>query len=124
MNKVLAAERMAQAQLIDARTKAQTQQIEAQSMAQTQAIQVQARIEAERQAAQSQAEMQRVKVESEIASLRQRESAAGAFAAHPALLRLLELETLRELGRSANARIYVNFQRPAPDGASGETENA
>jgi hypothetical protein len=30
---------------------------------------------------------------------------------HPALLRLRELETLRDLSRSANARIYIGFDK-------------
>jgi len=34
---------------------------------------------------------------------------AGASAALPALRRLVELEALGELSRTANARIYVNF---------------
>jgi hypothetical protein len=29
---------------------------------------------------------------------------------HPALLRLSELETLREPSRNANARLYINFE--------------
>ena len=33
----------------------------------------------------------------------------------PALLRLRELETLGELARSANARLYVDFDRRLAD---------
>jgi hypothetical protein len=36
-------------------------------------------------------------------------AAADAYTAHPALLRLQELEALKELSRSANARIYIGF---------------
>jgi hypothetical protein len=36
-------------------------------------------------------------------------TSAEAYTAHPALLRLSELETLRELGRTANARLYIDF---------------
>ena len=32
---------------------------------------------------------------------------------HPALLRMLELETLRQLGANANARIYIGFDKHA-----------
>jgi hypothetical protein len=44
-----------------------------------------------------------------VRALQAREAAAAAYTRHPALLRQLELETLRELARSANARIYVDF---------------
>jgi hypothetical protein len=52
-----------------------------------------------------------------VQALREREQAAAAYSAHPALLRLRELEALRELARSANARIYIGFDKYArPDG--------
>ena len=36
---------------------------------------------------------------------------AEALEQHPALLRLAELETLRELAKNANARLYLGFDR-------------
>jgi regulator of protease activity HflC (stomatin/prohibitin superfamily) len=122
MNRVLAAERMSQAQLVEARTKAETHRIDAQVKAETQRIDAQVkadahRAEAEAQAAalkfvaQADAEATRVKTEAEINALREREQAAGAYSAHPALLRLQELETLRALARTANARIYIGFDK-------------
>jgi hypothetical protein len=33
------------------------------------------------------------------------------YTQHPALLRLRELETLGDLARSANARIYIGFDK-------------
>ncbi len=131
MNRVLAAERMSQAQLVEARTKAETHRIDAQVKAETQRIDAQVRAdghraEAEAQAAamklaaQAEAEGIRVKTEAEISALREREQAAEAYSAHPALLRLHELETLRALARTANARIYIGFDKHrAPD--SGAT---
>ena len=111
MNRVLAAERMSQAQLVEARTKAEVQRIEAQTKADTRQVEADAQVEAQRRIAASKAETQRIKTEAEIRALREREQAAQAYTAHPALLRLTELETLRELARSANARIYINFDR-------------
>src|SRR5262249_36844654 len=71
-------------------------------------------------AAQAEAEAIRVKTEAEINALRERERGAEAYSAHPALLRLQELETLRALARTANARIYIGFDKHrAPD--SGAT---
>jgi regulator of protease activity HflC (stomatin/prohibitin superfamily) len=115
MNRVLAAERMSQAQLVEARTKAEVQKIEAQSKADSQRLQAQAEAEAQRLQAQNRAEASRLSVQAEIDALQQRSKAAAAYDTHPALLRLEELATLRELARNANARLYLDFnQRPVP----------
>ncbi|HUS64677.1 MAG TPA: slipin family protein [Kofleriaceae bacterium] len=105
MNKVLAAERMSEAQLVEARTKAQTQQIDAQARAEMR------RVDAEAQAVATRLEAQ---AESDAQALRR--EAAAAAAASPALLRLRELDALKELARSANARIYIGFDKHMPQG--------
>lgn len=118
MNKVLAAERMSQVQLVEARTKADVQKIESQSKAEAQRQEAEARAHAQRLAAQADAEVQRLQTEAEIKRLQEREQNAQAYAKHPALLRMLELETLRELGENANARIYIGFDKhTAPQSA-------
>ena len=122
MNKVLAAERMSQVQLVEARTKADVQKIESQSKADAQRQKAEARAHAERLAAQSQAEVQRLQTEAEIKRLQERERNAQAYAKHPALLRMLELETLRELGENANARIYIGFDKHVPASFAKENE--
>lgn len=122
MNRVLAAERMSQAQLVEARTKSEVQRIEAQAKAEAQRLDAEARAAADRLAAQSESETQRVKTEADVAALRQREAAAKAYTTHPALLRLQELETLRELARIANARIYIGFDKHFPGRSDGETD--
>jgi regulator of protease activity HflC (stomatin/prohibitin superfamily) len=109
MNRVLATERLSQAQLVEARTKAQG--IEAQARAQTQRLESETRAESAKLAAQSEAETQKVKTEAEVQALRERELAAKAYSAHPALLRLQELETLGELARTATARLYIGFDK-------------
>src|SRR6266699_4441563 len=114
MNKVLAAERMSQVQLVEARTKADVQKIESQSKAEAQRIEAETRAASQRLAAQGDAEVQRLQTESEIRRLQERERTAQAYAKHPALLRMLELETLRELGKNGNARIYIGFDKHAP----------
>jgi regulator of protease activity HflC (stomatin/prohibitin superfamily) len=119
MNKVLAAERMSQVQLVEARSKADVQKIEALAKAEAQRIEAETRAAAQRLAAQGEAELLRVQTEAEIHRLRQREQTAAAYATHPALLRMLELETLRELGRNANARLYIGFDKTmAGEGAA------
>src|SRR5882672_8099863 len=114
MNKVLAAERMSQVQLVEARTKADVQKIETQSKAESQRLEAEARANTQRLAAQADAEVQRLQTEAEISQLQERERNAQAYAKHPALLRMLELESLRELARNGNARIYIGFDKHAP----------
>src|SRR6266496_201200 len=111
MNKVLAAERMSQVQLVEARTKADVQKIESQSKAEAQRMEAESRASAQRLAAQGDAEVQHLQTEAEIKRLQERERTAQAYAKHPALLRMLELETLSELARNANARIYIGFDK-------------
>jgi len=115
MNRVLAAERNSQAQLVEARTKAEVQKIEAQARAETHKTETAARTEALLMAAQTDAETQKTRTASEIDALREREAAAKAYASHPALLRLQELETLRELAKTATARIYIGFDKHQAD---------
>lgn len=118
MNKVLATERLSQAQLVEARTKADVQRIDAQAKLDVRRGELEAQNQAQRLAAQNEAEIQGIKTESDIRALREREQGAEAYTRYPALLRLLELEALRDLARSANARIYVGFDnltRPAAD---------
>jgi regulator of protease activity HflC (stomatin/prohibitin superfamily) len=111
MNKVLAAERMSQVQLVEARSKADVQKIEAQAKAEAQRLDSEVKAGAQRLAAQGEAEIQRLQTENEIHRLQQRERTAAAYTNHPALLRMLELETLRELGKNSNARIYIGFDK-------------
>ena len=115
MNRVLAAERNSQAQLVEARTKAEVQKIEALAKAETHKTETAARTAALLMAAQTDAEAQKTKIAAEIETLREREAAAKAYSSHPALLRLQELETLRELARTATARIYIGFDKHQAD---------
>lgn len=98
MNKVLAAERVSQARLIEARTQAEVNLLEAQT---------QARIAQEQQSAAL--AIQREQAEAETAALDQQRALADLYSQHPALLRLRELEVLQALGQNANARLYLNL---------------
>jgi len=111
MNRVLAAERMSQAQLVEARTKAEVEQIQAQAQSAIQRLEAESRREAKLLTAQGDAEAQKIRTEADISALREREQAAQAYSDHPALLRLRELETLSELAKQANARIYIGFSK-------------
>jgi regulator of protease activity HflC (stomatin/prohibitin superfamily) len=117
MNKVLAAERMSEAQLVEARTRAQTQQIDAEARAEISRKQAEAEAKTQQIRAEAQAASEKVRMESEIAALKQTEQVAQSYSAHPALLRLRELEALKELAQTASARIYIGF--PKHLGANG-----
>ena len=125
MNRVLAAERMSQVQLVESRTKAETQRLEAQSRFETQRLEAEAKAAAQKLLAESEAETQRIQTEADILALRERAQAAEAYTSHPALLRLRELDTLRELAQTANARIYIGFDKhtsPGTAAVNGEQE--
>lgn len=122
MHRVLAAERKAQADLVEARSKAEIQRIEAVTQAENQKLQVETEAHARTIAARADAEAMALRTDAEVRDLREREKAAEAYEKHPALLRLRELEALAELGKSANARVYIGFPKHvAPDGTSQPT---
>jgi regulator of protease activity HflC (stomatin/prohibitin superfamily) len=120
MNRVLATERLSQAQLVEARTKGEVQRIEARAEAQK--LQSLSRAEAAKLEAESEAETQRVKTEAEVQALRESEAAAKAYSTHPALLRLQELETLREFARTATARLYFGFDKHVASNSNEEKD--
>jgi hypothetical protein len=51
--------------------------------------------------------------EAEVQALREQAAAAEAYAKHPALVRLRELQALSEVGKNANARIFIGFDKHA-----------
>lgn len=111
MNKVLAAERMSQAQMVEARTKAEVQKIDAQTRATNQQLEAETAANAKLLVAQAEAEALKIKTEADVKALQDREQAAQAYSTYPALLRLRELETLSDLSKTANARIYIGFDK-------------
>jgi regulator of protease activity HflC (stomatin/prohibitin superfamily) len=122
MNKVLAAERTSQAQLVEARTRAEVQRIDAETKAETTRRLAESQAEAERLAAAARAEAVRLQVEAEVETIPLRERTALAFEKYPTLLRLRELESLREMAQSSAARIYVDFDRNVKHDASRSDE--
>lgn len=109
MNRVLAAERNSQAQLIEARTRAEVEQIQSQSRAQATQQEAEAEAQARRVRDQVEAEVLQARAAAEARAYEERVKAANVLEGHPALLRLAELETLRELAKNANARLYLGF---------------
>lgn len=116
MNRVLTAERMAEAQLIEARANAEVKRIEATTRAETRQQEVQADEEARRLRAETDAEVERIQTEAEIRDLQARATAANAYNEHPVLMRMMELETLRDLSQVATARLYIDFDKHSANG--------
>lgn len=122
MNRVLTAERLSEAELVEAKTKAEVQKINAQTQAEIYRLEAEQKAESERKNAKVKAEIEkkdaeikaeikRLKNEAEIRSLHEMARASDNLSKNPALLRLKELETLKELSKSANARIYIGFDK-------------
>ncbi len=124
MNKVLAAERLAQAQLVESRTSAEQHRIAAEAKAKIKIIEAEATVQSDARTAialadarlkeaKADAEALRIRTEAEVMALREQAQAAEAYAKHPALVRLRELQTLSEVGKNANARIFIGFDKHA-----------
>jgi regulator of protease activity HflC (stomatin/prohibitin superfamily) len=116
MNRVLAAERLSEAQLVEARTKSEKESIDARTKAETDQIAAQSRAEVVHLAAEAEARAVRIRAAAEVEALRLRSENANSYAQHPALLRLQELESLATLSRNAQARIYIGFDKHAETG--------
>lgn len=114
MNRVLAAERLSEAQLVEARTKAEVQRIDAAVRADAQRSEAEASALARRTAAAADAEALAIRTEAERLATAAQAAQGEAYEAHPALLRLRELEALHELAKLANARIYIGFDKHQP----------
>ncbi len=109
MNRVLAAQRNSEAQLVEARTKAEVEEIQAKTRAEAKRREAEVEAVVRRLQLDAEAEAARLKAENEAQAPVERQKAAEALEQHPGLLRLAELEALRELARNANARVYLGF---------------
>jgi len=111
MNRVLAAQRLAEAQLVEARTKAEKEGLEAASRADAVRVDAEARRQSTRIAAEADAEAARIRADAEVDALTRLAAAASAYAEHPALLRVRELDAMQALGANAGARLYIGFDK-------------
>jgi len=85
--------------------------VEARTRAERDALEATSKAESTRRAAEADAEAKRIRADAEVDALRRLAAAAEAYAEHPALLRLRELETLGALGANAAARLYIGFDK-------------
>jgi regulator of protease activity HflC (stomatin/prohibitin superfamily) len=127
MNKVLTAERLSQAQLVETRTNAEQQRIKAEAQAQIQKIEAAVKLElqlkeaeaqsaARRKTSEAEVEAYTLRNNAEITAMEAKAKAAESFAGNPAVLRLRELEAMAEIAKNANARIFIGFDKHAePD---------
>ena len=109
MNRVLAAQRNSEAQLVEARTKAEVEEIQGKTRAEAKRREAETDAVARRLQLEAEAEAARLKAENETRALVERQKAAEALEKHPGLLRLAEIEALRELARNGNARVYMGL---------------
>jgi len=115
MNKVLAAQRMSEAKLVETRTELEKRKLEAANEAEVQTLRAEADSKISRSRAEAAAEAERIAAEGESASMAAREALAKFYQQHPAMIRLKELEAMAELGRNASARLFIGFDKlPAP----------
>lgn len=112
MNQVLAAQRQSEAKLVQARTQAEVERIQAEAQAQIHRTTAAAETDVNRQRLDMERDAARQTAESESQIFAQRQKAAELLEQHPTLLKLLELESIRDMAKNANARIYVGFDRP------------
>jgi regulator of protease activity HflC (stomatin/prohibitin superfamily) len=111
MNRVLAAQRLAEAQLVEARTKAEREGLEAASRADAARVEAEAKRTATHIAAEADADASRIRADAEVDALNRLAAAANAYAEHPALLRVRELDAMQALGANAGARLYIGFEK-------------
>ena len=109
MNRVLAAQRNSEAQLVEARTKAEVEEIQGKTRAEAKRREAETDAVARRLQLEAEAEAARLKAENETRALVERQKAAEALEKHPGLLRLAEIEALRELAGNGNARVYMGL---------------
>jgi regulator of protease activity HflC (stomatin/prohibitin superfamily) len=124
MNRVLATERLSEAERVEARTKAETARIEAGAKAEVLAQGARAQAAAHRVATEAEAEGVRIRAAAERDILRDQIDMAETYGTHPSLLRLRELETLAELGKNGNARLYIGVDHALrSDGSDTDTDS-
>lgn len=107
MNRVLAAQRNSEAQLVEARTKADVETLTAKSRSEVTRLQAEAEAEAEQTRQRLIAVTMKLQAENAALLLSERAKSAAILEQHPALLRLAELEAMQSLAANAKANLYI-----------------
>jgi regulator of protease activity HflC (stomatin/prohibitin superfamily) len=111
MNKVLTAERLSEAKLVETRTELEKRRMEAANEAEVQTLRAEADAKSSRARAEAAAESTRITAEGEAAAMVAREAVAKFYEQYPAMVKLKELEAMAELGSNAAARLYIGFDK-------------
>ena len=106
MNRVLATERNSEAQLVEARTRAEVDRIEAESRSANRIREAQSQAEADKFHQIAQAEVAQAKSKLDVELFARQADRGKLLEQIPALLRLEELKALTQLAENANAQIY------------------
>jgi regulator of protease activity HflC (stomatin/prohibitin superfamily) len=109
MNQVLTAERVAEARRIEAQSKAEVERIEADTKAETRRMQAEAHAEETRLQAQAAALAKQAETDALVRDLEERLRVLAEAGDQGGMLRVLELDALRDLAQTASARLYFNF---------------
>jgi regulator of protease activity HflC (stomatin/prohibitin superfamily) len=109
MNQVLTAERVAEARLIEARSKAEVDRLDAETKASAQRLRAEAQAEETRLHAEAAAQAQQAQTDALIRDLEERLRVLTEAGDQAGPLRVLELDALRDLAQTASARLYFNF---------------
>jgi regulator of protease activity HflC (stomatin/prohibitin superfamily) len=109
MNQVLTAERVAEARLIEARARSEVERIEAETKAEARRVQAEAQAEETRLTAEAAAQAHQAQTDTLVRDLEERLRVLAEAGDQAKLLRVLELDALRDLAQTASARLYFNF---------------
>ena len=109
MNQVLTAERVAEARLIEARSKADVDRLDAETKAEARRVQAEAYAEETRLHAEAAAQAKQAQTDALVRDLEERLRVLAGAGDQGGLLRVLELDALRDLAQTASARLYFNF---------------
>ncbi|MEJ2149624.1 MAG: slipin family protein [Chloroflexota bacterium] len=109
MNQVLTAERVAEARLIEARSKAEVDRLDSETKAESRRVQAEAYAEETRLHAEATAQAKQAETDALVRDLEERLRVLAEAGDQGGMLRVLELDALRDLAQTASARLYFNF---------------
>ena len=122
MNKVLKAERLSQAQMVEAKSHSEIQILNAKSDSEKQIIETEAKAKMHHIASEADAKSMKVKTEAEVSAMREKAKAeeeivknkketAELLHKYPELLKIRETEALEALLKNTNARVFIGLDK-------------
>jgi len=122
MNKVLKAERLSQAQMVEAKSRTEIQLLDAKAESEKQILETEAKAKMHQINSEADAKSMKVKTEAEIDAMREKakaeeeilnnkKEAAELMHKYPELLRIRETEALEALLKNSNAKVYIGLDK-------------